>query len=503
MRQGDEVMDHRLRTVPRSEALAQRYDGVLEHAPCGIILIDREGRIVRANARAAGDLGYARAELEGQSIEILVPERLRDVHRAHREAFGAHAHGYRAMVGGRGGRTLVARRKDGRDLPVEIGLSALDGGVTAAFVVDVSERVTREQAQRESDARYRALFEHANDAILVVDVDGKVRDCNMNTALRLKSDHTSLIGQSLEAFLDFPKPDACRALLLGALEQGIGRATSVPLRRDGEIAVVDISASPVPIGSERVILVVLHDVTMRDRLQAQILTADRMASLGILAAGAAHEINNPLAAVLLNLDLMEIDLARAAAGVSNLQRLEGAVRDAREAAERVRHIVNDLRMLGRGDDESRVAVDVHDVLDSTIRLASHEMRTRARVTKDYGDVPRVMANEAKLGQVFLNLLVNAAQAISDGRAEEHEIHVVTDRDASGRVRISVSDTGSGIAEHVRKRLFTPFFTTKPLGVGTGLGLSISNRIVTSLGGEIIVETKLGCGSTFRVLLPAA
>jgi len=136
-------------------------------------------------------------------------------------------------------------------------------------------------------------------------------------------------------------------------------------------------------------------------------------------------------------------------------------------------------------------------------MTFNEIRHRARLVKDYGKIPRVEADEASLGQVFINLLINAAQVLPEGDTAAHEIRLVTSTDTQGRAVIEVSDTGSGIPAYVSERIFDPFFTTKPVGVGTGLGLSICHTIVTGMDGEIMVDCKAGSGTTFRVMLPAA
>jgi signal transduction histidine kinase len=233
----------------------------------------------------------------------------------------------------------------------------------------------------------------------------------------------------------------------------------------------------------------------RRAMQDQLIISERMASLGTLAAGVAHEINNPLAVVLANLDF-------ALEGLVDPDRVE-ALREARDAAERVRLIVRDLKILSRPTEENRGPVDVRRVLDATIRMAHNEIRHRAELVRVDGEVPLVDASEARLGQVFLNLIINAAQAIPVGSARSHTIRVVTSTDARGNVVIDVSDTGGGIEEAHRAHVFEPFFTTKPVGVGTGLGLSICHRIVTSLGGTLSFESVKGEGTTFRTTLPAA
>jgi len=260
----------------------------------------------------------------------------------------------------------------------------------------------------------------------------------------------------------------------------------------------------------------LRDVVLRaerSKMQEQLLISDRMASVGTLASGVAHEINNPLAALMANLTVAAEDVAELAREASDagsaewitrrLREIEEPLRDAFESADRVRNIVRDLKVFSRSDEEKLGAVDVHHVMDSSLRMAWNEVRHRARLVKVYGDLPLVEGNEGRLGQVFLNLVVNAAQAMPEGRADANEIRVVTKQDDQGRVVVEVHDTGAGIPESVISRIFDPFFTTKAIGEGTGLGLAICHRIVTALGGELNVESEVGKGTVFRTVLPVA
>jgi signal transduction histidine kinase len=232
--------------------------------------------------------------------------------------------------------------------------------------------------------------------------------------------------------------------------------------------------------------------------------SERMASVGTLAAGVAHEINNPLAYVTANLDLLleEVEALGADPSPERVAEIGDMLRQAREGAERVRRIVRGLQTFARPDAEALSLVDVRALLDTSVDIASAEVRGRARIVREFGAVPQVEADDARLGQVFINLLVNAAQAIPAGDPAAHEIRLVTTTDAAGRAVVEVHDSGPGIPAAVLGRIFDPFFTTKPVGVGTGLGLSICHNIVTGMGGEIDVVSREGAGAVFRVALPA-
>jgi nitrogen-specific signal transduction histidine kinase/CheY-like chemotaxis protein len=194
-------------------------------------------------------------------------------------------------------------------------------------------------------------------------------------------------------------------------------------------------------------------------------------------------------------------LVHLAKNASSDVRAEAVVRIA-DQTERVRIIIRDLKSFSRADTGDDVPVDIQRVLDSAINMAWNEIRHRAQLQKRCDHVALVRGNEARLGQVFLNLLVNAAQAIPVGHASDNHI-LVGVRQHQDRVIVEISDTGAGIASDVLPRIFDPFFTTKPVGVGTGLGLSICHNIVAAVGGEISVESNPGAGSMFRVSLPIA
>lgn len=260
----------------------------------------------------------------------------------------------------------------------------------------------------------------------------------------------------------------------------------------------------------------LHDaeqLELSERLRSELqLTRDRLvlseklAAVGQLAAGVGHEINNPLAFVSGNIEFLRTrlrELRPALREVPDADDLLAALDDAAEGSTRIEAIVKDLKTFARSDDSSISAVDVRDCLEFALSMAGPEIRHRATIERDYGEVPAVEANDARLGQVFLALVVNAAQAMREGRKPENRIRVQTRRDPDGQVRVSISDSGAGISAEHLSRIFDPFFTTKPVGEGTGLGLSIAHSIVTSLSGRIEVTSSEGKGSTFQVVLPSS
>jgi signal transduction histidine kinase len=254
----------------------------------------------------------------------------------------------------------------------------------------------------------------------------------------------------------------------------------------------------------------------RKKMREQLMISERMASVGMLSASVAHEINNPLAVIVANLEFAlqrfeavgaeqsQIAASGGEFAAAGLDQARQSLREAHEAAERVTHIVKDLKVFSRtSNDEQEGPVNIERVLESALRMASNEIRHRANIVRHYSKVPPVHGNEARIGQVLLNLIVNAAQAIPEGRAAENRIGLSIRMGDNHRIVVEVSDTGTGIPPQVLARIFDPFFTTKAAGVGTGLGLAICQRIVIRYGGDIGVESQPGRGTTFRVSLRRA
>ena len=249
---------------------------------------------------------------------------------------------------------------------------------------------------------------------------------------------------------------------------------------------------------------------------------ERLAALGRLAAAVGHEINNPLSFVMLNL-AQSLDALRAlvrpgaataatAPGEREGENLRSCLagvtdmlEDCQVGGERIRHTVSNLQRLSRQSEEPRGPIDVHQVIEQSVSMVWNQIRHRARLIKVYGKLPPVRGSGPELGQVFLNLLVNAVQSMPEGAADRNEVRITTSLDSGdpGReVVVEIRDTGSGIAPGILSRIFEPLFTTKPIGQGTGLGLSICLHTVSDHGGRMAVESEVGKGTAFRVFLPA-
>jgi C4-dicarboxylate-specific signal transduction histidine kinase len=244
-------------------------------------------------------------------------------------------------------------------------------------------------------------------------------------------------------------------------------------------------------------------VRQRDEAEARarLTTTERLASLGTLAAGIAHEINNPAAWIRANTDFV-IEQLSADTPRANQAELLDTLAQTREGADRICRIVDDMRSMSRGAPDLPQPIDPQRALERILRLAQSELTSRALVEVAHQPMPTVLATDVELGQVFLNLLVNAVQALPPEQAREASaIAVRSATDARGWAVIEIEDNGCGISRDVAKHVFTPFFTTKPPGVGRGLGLSICHTIVTGLGGTLDFRSAQRLGTIFRVTLP--
>ncbi|MEP7125306.1 MAG: PAS domain S-box protein [Byssovorax sp.] len=489
----------------RSEArLRSVYDNSLE----GILITSPDGDTYEANPAACRMFGRTAEEIVGMHRERFVDADDPRLGRMLAERDRA----------GRVVCELSMIRKDGARFPVRISSAIFvdaDGrrrAITTFHDLSETKRLEVEQAKtvadlQDAEEQLRLTIDNAPIGMALIGLQGQW--------LRVNQRVTEIVGYSAEelrhlTFQDVTHPDdlAKDLVLFEAMLRGEISRYELPKRyvhKDGAIVDILLSASILrdDHGAPRLFIVQIQDLREKKRLEAQLTLSDRMASIGTLASGIAHEINNPLAYVMLNLAALAEELRPLveAAAPRRARALLDLVDDARTGAERVRKIVRGLKTFARAGEDHRVPMTVESAIEVAVNMTAGELRHRARLVKSYGLTPRVVADEARLGQVFINLLVNAAHAIPEGNAGDNEIGITTSTDAEGRAVIEISDTGCGIPSHLRARIFDPFFTTKEIGVGTGLGLSISHEIVAALGGLIEVSSELGKGTTFRVMLP--
>ncbi|HEY4184010.1 MAG TPA: ATP-binding protein [Polyangia bacterium] len=252
------------------------------------------------------------------------------------------------------------------------------------------------------------------------------------------------------------------------------------------------------------VVLTYSDITDRRGFEARLAVTDRLAAMGTLAAGIAHEINNPLAYITANLAYADEELSDPAALTDprRLMEIQLAIQEARDGAARVRNIVTDMRALARGDKMQR-PTDVVHVLKSAVAALASEIKPHAKLVTKLDPTPAVNADEARLGQVFISLLLNASEALASGSSPDNEIVVTTSVDAHRSVIVEVRDNGVGIPPELHQRIFEPFFSANPVGKGKGLGLAICHHIITEIGGTIAVESVPGQGTTFRIALPSS
>ena len=347
-----------------------------------------------------------------------------------------------------------------------------------------------EASLRDSERRFRALIEHSSDGISLLS--------DQAAPLFRSPAGNRMLGEPAPLrLLDVVHPDDAPAFAERWKEvlekRGVPVSHTLRLRHaDGSYRVVEcVYVNRLDDAAVLGVVCNFRDVTDRKKLEAQLLANDRRISLGTLASGIAHEINNPLAYAMANLEL-----------VAERGGEDDLLVEAQEGLARVAKIVHGLKTFSRTGEERRGPVDVRTVLDSSIGLAGNELRHRARVVREFAaELPLVQADEAQLGQVFVNLLVNAAQAIQAGDVAQNAVHVRA-LSRAAQVIVEVQDTGQGIPAEHQEALFDPFFTTRAVGEGAGLGLFVCRNIVAAQGGTLSFESTPGQGSLFRVALPA-
>jgi PAS domain S-box-containing protein len=473
-------------------------------AGLGIVVTARKGdafKTVFANSEAAAQLGYPVEEIRQLDVGSRVaPEDL--------QRFLAFSTALRSGQPVEMPIGLKIQRKDGAVREIELSCATVRAPgdlLVVTFTREVTERNSAQRKAAEVDIAFKGYLERAADAV-VISRGGKVLWSNSVAARQLAYESPeALFGADLFSMLG---PDEQRELgtrVKAVMETG---QPSAPLeynvrRKDGTVARVEGSSVRIEWDGQPALFSVVRDIGDRAEKLAQLAQTDRLAALGTLAAGLAHEINNPMAAVLFAVEGISRVLGRVSAREPAVLEAVRVLDELRTSAERMARIVRELRTFSRGGDERLEPIDLRAVLEGAEVITGRAVGDAARLEVNLTGAPKVLANAGRLEQVVVNLIINAVQAMPPDRpAKENRIEVRFERSPQWVV-LAVKDNGVGIPPELLGRIFEPFFTTKPVGIGTGLGLSICHGLVKQLGGELEVDSTVGVGTTVRVCLKPA
>ena len=491
--EADRAHGHLDSALAREEVWRRTIDAM----PGGIVHVRADGAILEANAEALRILGL--------SFDALTERYTSDFDAATLSENGepCRMEDYpvtRALVTGepQAPVTIGIRRKNGSiawaiftAVPVKDPRTGSTAGAIVTFL-DITARREVEAALREREALLHSVLTSAPNPIAYTDRRGNIRYVN-RTPAGDTSGLSEIVGKPV--WDHFSGPD--EGLVKGVFDEVMATREIRHYESEARGRRFVVTVGPVIEGNEAVgAAFVALDVTEQRALETKMLIADRMAAIGTLTAGIAHEINNPLTYVLANVEWLARGLEKRDDGT------HARIAAIREGIGRIRSIVADVSTLSHAGEARRTLVDVHEMLESALRFADGTIRQRAHVVRLFSRVPAVEASDSRLAQVFLNLILNAAQAIGDGDPVRDAITITTKREGNS-VTVTVEDSGPGIPESLLPRIFDPFVTTKPVGSGTGLGLYICRNVVSAHGGEITAENRPEGGARFRVVLPAA
>ena len=467
------------------------FADVLDQAADALLTTGVDGRIVRCNAAATELFARPSDELMGEPLRTLIV-------RGDRDAFDDRVTDARLL----GPQRFDVRIKVGRGKTATIAIAmssmspmrSLDGD--AGLVISARDVTADREANADlarSESRYRHLFEAASDAIMTFDSLGRFTTVNGAAEQISGYTHEELIGKFFGPLLAVEALPRALLEFRRALSGQAGQFETTMLHKSGERRHLTVNyACP---ERSREVICMIRDATAQKQLQQQLIQAEKMAAIGQLVSGVAHELNNPLASISAFAQLLLADKQ-----ISDEQRHSADV--VRAEARRASRIVHNLLTFARQHKAEKVTADINNVLHDTLELRTYELNVRGiHIVRDFDDntPPITMVDVNQLQQVVLNLITNAEQAMADVDRDRHRLSIRT-RTLANVVRIEFEDTGPGIPAKALHQIFNPFFTTKPTGKGTGLGLSISLGIVSEHGGRIWAENVAG-GARFTVELP--
>ena len=476
------------RLFEEHHALGERYRRVLETASDAIVITDRERRVSFTNPAADAMFGVPSAM--GMPVSAFVPPEILDRVRAYEDrAFAGEPQRYEAVVLCGPG---IRRHVSVSTAPLRDGDEIV--GVVASLRDITDERRARDAAA-ESEARYTRLVESASDAIFTVDAQGVLTSVNRAMERAVGKRRLNLLGTRFVHVLDPHDREAADALMAEVIEGQRCRGEFRYLAGDGSVRHCSIMATPIiESGSVTGALGIVRDVTDEKRLTEQLVQQEKLAAVGQLVSGVAHELNNPLAGVMAFAQLL---LAMPQPDPEQRRAIESIHQESKRAAK----IVSNLLTFARQHQPERTLADINRVVTDTVELRRYAIGVEQIDLELRLDpaLPLTWADPFQLQQVILNLVTNAEHALGSWEGEK-KLVVATER-CGDMLQVRVSDSGPGIAAPDLPRIFNPFFTTKPVGQGTGLGLSISDGIVREHGGRISVVSSLGSGTTFTIELP--
>jgi PAS domain S-box-containing protein len=469
-----------------------RLEGIVQSAMDAILTVDDQQRVLLFNAAAEQMFGCPAKDALGQPLDRFIPPRFRGAHREHIERFGRSGVTNRKM--GELG-TVMGLRAGGEEFPVEAAIShfTVEGKKFYTVILrDITERKQAERLIRQSEERYRQLISVAPLAIIVNRGNRVIfiNDAGVRLFGAVKVEE--ILGKSP---FDLFHPD-CHAMIRERIRQLLEGSASVPAAEkkvvtlDGRIVDVEVSVARFTDEEGTSILAVIRDISERNRLQEQLRRTERVAELGTLASGMAHEIGTP----------MNVILGRAEYLMQRTQEepVKKGLQTIISQVERITRVMNQLLAFARRKPVERRALDLQKTIDDNLEIFDERLaRHRIIVERAFAaSCPSVFADADQMSQLVINLVMNAIHAMPDGGTLR--VGVLPH---NGMVRLTVADTGHGISQDVVDKIFDPFFTTKEFGKGTGLGLTVVKGIIEEHQGTIAVESEAGKGTTFTIDLP--